>query len=70
MYTKYLDILRAWYFWLIIVVLSVYRIISDLQLYGNLFFVEYLGIFVGNFVIVLIIFSIIFGVSKLRKKKK
>lgn len=56
---KYKEVFKAWWFYLIVLLYSVYSIIINLNEYGKLFFVEYIGIFLGSFLGALVFYSVI-----------
>lgn len=51
--------MKQWYFWLAIAILTGISILSQLGTYGFLFASEYVGIIVGNFIIVAMVFGLI-----------
>ena len=65
---KYKDIFKSWWFYVTIVVYALFTMFTNTISYGKLFLVEYLGIFIGSFVVILISTSIIFIIGKLFKK--
>lgn len=67
---KYKNIFKKWYFWVLIVMYSLMSIINHINTFGNIFIVEILGIFIGSFVIIWIIASLIYLIVKIFNRKK
>lgn len=65
---KYTDMFKSWIFWVTILVYSIYGIYLNKQIFGDLFLVEYLGIFIASFIWIFLIANIVFCVQKIYKK--
>ena len=65
---KYKEIFKSWWFYVLVVVYALIKVFTDTITYGKLFFVEYAGIFLGSFIGVLFLVSIVFFLIKLFKK--
>lgn len=62
---KYKDIFKDLVFWSTSIVLVIYQILALLDNYESLLFLDVLGIFIGSFVICLIVYSLIFFIKKI-----
>ena len=66
------EIFKKWWFWAIVIAEFVLQIIPMINEYGSLFFGEYLGVFLGSFIVATMIISVGFVVLKsinwIRKK--
>jgi len=59
---KYLNVFKAWWFYLPVIITFIINVNRDLKIYNTLFFSEYIGILIGSFVSVLALYSIIWVV--------
>lgn len=69
-----LNIFKNWLFWVIFIFLFLYNLAIQKGIYGNLFFIEYLGVFITSFIFACFLYLIGVGISKvieaITKKKK
>ena len=65
---KYKEIFKKWWFWIVLTVLSIYKIIQNIASYGRLFLAGYLGIVIGTFIFIFTIDTIFFLIIKLLNK--
>jgi len=65
---KYKDIFKSWWFYALIVVYFLFKVFTDLQEYGSLYFVEYIGILLGSFIGIWFFVSLIWLIGKGFKK--
>ena len=65
---KYKEIFKKWWFWIILAILSLYKIIQNINSYGRLFLAGYLGTIIGAFMFIFTIYTILFLIIKLFNK--
>lgn len=66
---KYVDIFKSFLFWLAVVCIFGFQAFRFHAIYLHIGFLEYLGIFIGSFIIVTIIRSLTFFIGKIKKRK-
>ncbi len=64
---EYKKIFKSWWFYTLICIYAIYKIFLDLGEYGNLYFVEVIGIIIGSFLGVLFIVTIFWVLIKFFK---
>jgi len=66
----YLGIFKKWWFWLILLIVYIYELLT--YEFTPILLIEYLGIFTGSFINVILTYSVIYFFYWLftRKKKK
>ena len=65
---KYSSIFKSKLFWLMIVIFTVIQAAEYNKQYEEVFFSEYLGIFIGSFIFIFLIANFIFGLQYIYKK--
>lgn len=65
---RYKDGFKTWWFWIVVICLSILNLINDYHFYGNIFLAEILGIVLGNILLTTVIYSGGFLALKLTRK--
>ena len=67
---KYKEIFKKWHFWLIVFIIGFYSLFTDPNYGSYSFYFLSLTKFLGSFLGVFLIYSIVLFVYKLKKKKE
>jgi len=65
---KYKNGFKSPWFYSIAITYFLIQAINNLRIYGELYLAEYLGILIGSFIVVLIVYSIGYLIVKFSKK--